>query len=118
MNNIILYTILVMAGLGTVAAVILYFVAERFKVYEDPRIEPVQEALPPRIPFDSSFESKPKTSTVPKEKGKNQLLHTVQEGESLWKISRKYKVSVERLMEVNQLGSEKIQPGRVLKIPQ
>ena len=46
MNNIILYTILVMAGLGAIAAVILFFVAEQFKVYEDPRIEPVQEALP------------------------------------------------------------------------
>jgi Na+-translocating ferredoxin:NAD+ oxidoreductase subunit B len=46
MNNVILYTILAMAGLGAIAAVILFFVAEQFKVYEDPRIEPVQEALP------------------------------------------------------------------------
>jgi electron transport complex protein RnfB len=46
MNNVILYTIIVMAGLGAMAAIILYFVAGQFKVYEDPRIEPVQEALP------------------------------------------------------------------------
>ena len=46
MNNVILYTVLVMGGLGAIAAVILYFVAEQFKVYEDPRIDRVQEALP------------------------------------------------------------------------
>ncbi|MCF8231308.1 MAG: RnfABCDGE type electron transport complex subunit B [Bacteroidales bacterium] len=35
-----------MAGLGTAAAVILYFIARKFKVIEDPRIDEVEEALP------------------------------------------------------------------------
>src|SRR5690606_4718011 len=31
---------------GTSAAVILYFVARKFKVYEDPRIDEVEQSLP------------------------------------------------------------------------
>jgi len=46
MSQIIIITILTLAGIGTVAAVILYFVAQKFKVYEDPRIDLVEEALP------------------------------------------------------------------------
>ena len=76
------------------------------------------ETLPPRIPYDAPRETKIKSTGSSKERAKAHALHTVQEGESLWKISRKYKVSVERLMEFNQLESEKIKPGRVLKIPQ
>lgn len=35
-----------LSGLGITAAVVLYFVAQKFKVYEDPRIDEVEEALP------------------------------------------------------------------------
>ena len=41
--------------------------------------------------------------------------HTVQEGESLWQISQKYGVKLERLLQKNRLESEKeIAPGMVL----
>ena len=46
MSEIVLYTIIIISPIGVAAAVILYFVAQRFKVYEDPRIDLVQEALP------------------------------------------------------------------------
>lgn len=46
MNTIIIYTILSLSVLGAIAAVVLYFVAQRFKVYEDPRIEQVEMELP------------------------------------------------------------------------
>ncbi len=46
MNTIILYTVLTLSLLGFVAAFILYVVAERFKVYEDPRIDDVEASLP------------------------------------------------------------------------
>ncbi len=46
MSNIILYTILSLSALGVLAAIILYFVARKFKVYEDPRIDQVEESLP------------------------------------------------------------------------
>ncbi len=42
----ILITICALAMTGCVAAVILYFVSQKFKVYEDPRIGQVEEALP------------------------------------------------------------------------
>ncbi len=46
MNSIVVYTILSLSGLGVSAAIILYFVAQKFKVLEDPRIDEVEEALP------------------------------------------------------------------------
>jgi len=46
MNATVLYTILSLTTLGIIAAVILYFVAKRFKVYEDPLIDTVEAALP------------------------------------------------------------------------
>lgn len=46
MNEIFLYTILCLVALGAVAAVILYFVSQKFKVYEDPRIDTTESLLP------------------------------------------------------------------------
>lgn len=42
----VLITIAVLASLGCIAAVILYFVSQKFKVYEDPKIGEVEEVLP------------------------------------------------------------------------
>ena len=46
MSPIVLYTVISLSAIGVVAAVILYFVAQKFKVYEDPRIDDVEEELP------------------------------------------------------------------------
>lgn len=46
MSDIVLYTILTVSAIGVLAAVVLYVVAQRFKVYEDPRIDEVEEVLP------------------------------------------------------------------------
>ena len=46
MNFTIFYTIISLSSLGILAGVILYFVAKKFKVIEDPRIDEVNEALP------------------------------------------------------------------------
>ncbi len=43
---VITETIATLSGLGITSAVVLYFVAQKFKVYEDPRIDQVEEALP------------------------------------------------------------------------
>ena len=45
MENLLL-TILTLCVLGILAAVILYFVAQKFKVEEDPRIDEVEKMLP------------------------------------------------------------------------
>ncbi|MGQ1888950.1 Fe-S cluster domain-containing protein [Thermophagus sp. OGC60D27] len=44
--SIILITILTLVGLGVLAAVILYLASQKFKVFEDPRIDQVEEVLP------------------------------------------------------------------------
>jgi len=46
MSLTVLYTILSLSAIGVTSAVILYFVAQKFKVYEDPRIDEVEEVLP------------------------------------------------------------------------
>lgn len=46
MNMTIVYTIVSLSAIGTLSAVILYFVAQKFKVYEDPRIDDVEKTLP------------------------------------------------------------------------
>lgn len=46
MSSTVLITIITLSLLALVSSVILYFVAQRFKVFEDPRIDEVQEVLP------------------------------------------------------------------------
>lgn len=46
MSSTVLLTIISLSLLGLVSAIILYFVAQKFKIYEDPRIDQVQEVLP------------------------------------------------------------------------
>jgi len=46
MDNVILIATSALGGLGLVAAVILYFVASKFKVFEDPKIDEVETSLP------------------------------------------------------------------------
>jgi len=46
MSTTILFTIISLSAIGAIAAIILYFVAQKFKVYEDPRIDQVEEILP------------------------------------------------------------------------
>ena len=44
--DIITVSIISLAAIGIIAAVILYFIAQRFKVEEDPRIDEVESVLP------------------------------------------------------------------------
>lgn len=53
----------------------------------------------------------------PAQKQKSQKTYVVQEGDSLWKISRKFKVEIEAIKQANRLESESLKPGRTLIIP-
>ncbi len=54
---------------------------------------------------------------IAKSKSKNGVLyHTVKQGDTLWTIARKYKVSVRNLMRWNGLKSHRLKPGEKLKI--
>ena len=46
MSITVVYTIVTLVVIGGAAAVILYFVAQKFKVFEDPRIDEVEGTLP------------------------------------------------------------------------
>lgn len=46
MSLTIIYTIITLSAIGTSSAVFLYFVAQKFKVYEDPRINDIESTLP------------------------------------------------------------------------
>ncbi len=46
MDNVIIISIAALGGLGLVAAIVLYFIASKFKVFEDPKIDLVEDALP------------------------------------------------------------------------
>jgi hypothetical protein len=59
-------------------------------------------------------EPKPEARS-PEKRGKRTYI--VQEGDSLWKIARRHKVSVDAIIELNHLSSEKIAPGKELEIP-
>lgn len=46
MDPVIINTIITLCAVGVTAAIILYFAAQKFKVYEDPRIDEIEEILP------------------------------------------------------------------------
>lgn len=46
MSDVFIYTLVVLCSLGVVAAVVLYFVSQKFKVWEDPRIDTTEPLLP------------------------------------------------------------------------
>ena len=45
-------------------------------------------------------------------------VHQVERGDTLWGISKRYRVALEELLEANGMtGSEVLRPGRILKVP-
>ncbi len=46
MSPVIIYAVITLGALASIASLILFMVAQRFKVYEDPRIDEVEAALP------------------------------------------------------------------------
>ena len=89
------------------AAAILYSLAN------EPLPEPYDHTLalqrfsptPPIIQTKAAFQTPPPPSTPQKK------LHTVQPGDNLWKIARKYHVSVDELMRTNRLDTSASAPA-------
>lgn len=46
MNSVLIFAVVSLSAIGLISAVVLYFVAQKFKVIEDPRIGIVEESLP------------------------------------------------------------------------
>lgn len=74
--------------------------------------EPIQKV----IPFTSQKQIiKPIASATPLKKG--HMIYIVQERDSLWKISKRFKVSIEKIRSYNELKNDFLKPGIPLKIP-
>lgn len=72
----------------------------------------VQEAQPLVIQVKAPIQPAVQSPTKSKKK-----THTVETGDNLWKIARKYQVSVEEIMRANRMDTEKLRPGKQLEIP-
>lgn len=59
-----------------------------------------------------------KGQTVEVAEARNQTIHEVQGGESLWGLARKYNTSIDAIVQSNRLQGETIRPGQKLTIPQ
>jgi hypothetical protein len=72
----------------------------------------VEQSLPAMI-----TSTKAPIPAAPPAKPKKKL-HTVEQGDSLWKIARKYHVSIEEIMRINHMDTEKLRLGKQLEIPE
>ncbi len=59
----------------------------------------------------------PKVQSKYKSNNTSLRYYVVQEGDSLWKISRKYKANIDSIKTINHLQSDFLKPGTTLKIP-
>jgi LysM domain len=64
------------------------------------------------IPLSTSIPN-PKVTTT-----KSQKIYIVQSGDSLWKISRQFKVDMQEIKKINHLESDSLRPGLSLQIPE
>ncbi|MBS0656211.1 MAG: LysM peptidoglycan-binding domain-containing protein [Verrucomicrobia bacterium] len=62
-------------------------------------------------------EERPPIPKNPVKKAPPETVYTVQYGDSLWSISRKFHVDIEAIKKVNQLHSDALKPGDTLRIP-
>ncbi|HEX6037096.1 LysM peptidoglycan-binding domain-containing protein [Longimicrobium sp.] len=70
-------------------------------------------------PASSSSSSSSSSSTARRSEGSSSSArtHTVEDGETLWSIARRYETTVDAVREANDMGSETIRPGQTLRIP-
>ncbi len=78
-----------------------------------PQVETKAPVQPPQI---VQAKASIQAAAAPQPKGKKKT-HTVENGDNLWKIARKYHVSVEEIMRTNRMDTEKLRPGKQLEIP-
>jgi len=78
--------------------------------------QPVDAINPPAVP---SVPAPPSYTTpvTPPPATLNSSVHTIQKGDSLWGLSRKYGTSVEAIKQANRMTSDTIIEGRPLVIP-
>jgi LysM repeat protein len=79
-----------------------------------PKAQP--ESKPPPASVASAGEDKP-AGPAAKAESEGYRMHKVRKGETLYSLSRDYKVTVEAIIRVNDVPRNEIQIGQMLKIP-
>ena len=46
MSETLIFTIVVISAIGAISAIVLYYVSQKFQVFEDPRIDDIEALLP------------------------------------------------------------------------
>jgi LysM repeat protein len=75
-----------------------------------------QAAEPPPPPVYTPAPTPPPPKP-PVEKKPQARYHTIAKGDTLWGISRKYKIPVDAIKSANGLSSDLIRPGQTLRLP-
>jgi len=94
--------------------------AKRLKEYSGaytPEVRPTPEPKKQLAEIKPVLTAAVKPSIVAGVKPSKDFYYTVQEGDSLWKIGRRFNVDVEVLRAFNHLESDVLHPGRSLRIP-
>jgi len=73
--------------------------------------------IPPKTSAQSVREGEKQSSSPSDQASAAGRTHVVKQGESIWIIARRYNVKVASIKEINQLTSDKLKIGQVLKIP-
>jgi hypothetical protein len=87
-----------------------------FTIGGEPIPDPYDHALAMQRFFPQEQPKTPIVQTQPVKPKKK--MHTIEPGDSLWKIARKYHVTVEEIMRVNHMETEKLRLGKQLEIPE
>jgi len=69
------------------------------------------------IVLPSSLQAQEDSVETITEGGKQFIIHTVEKGNTLYSLSRKYDVSVDELVRLNPIAKQGLNPGQRLKIP-
>jgi len=80
-----------------------------------PKAQPERETQPPAT-VTSTKEDKP-AGPAAKAESEGYRMHKVRKGETLYSLSRDYRVTVEAIIRVNDVPRNEIQIGQMLKIP-
>lgn len=93
------------------AAAILYVLAQ------ESIPEPLDLSLAKHLFLGTQIHEVAAPKIEPKAKQGKNIVYTIQPGDSLWKIAHKFKVSIDALMRLNNLETERLKPGKTLQIP-
>jgi LysM repeat protein len=74
--------------------------------------KPIPHPLPNKRPLISSIPHR-----LPSSLKAAESTYIVQEGDSLWKIAKRYNLDINKLRSYNQLDNDTLKPGKTLRIP-